>query len=98
MYDVPWLDGVDLALVEIDAGGVEAGARELHGERQADVAEADHADAGGALVDALTQRRRADECDRMAHSESSSTGSDAEQRVLDTAPEARAALDVTTWR
>ncbi len=40
------IDRIDLARVEVDAGGVEAGARELDGERQADIAEADDADAG----------------------------------------------------
>ena len=44
------VDGVDLPGVEVDAGGLEAGARELDGERQADIAEADDADVGGAAV------------------------------------------------
>ena len=46
------IDGVDLALIEVDAGRDEAGAGELDRERQADVAEADDADARGAGVDA----------------------------------------------
>ena len=51
MYDVPWLTASTLRCVEIDAGGVEAGAGELDRERQPDVAEADDADARGRLVD-----------------------------------------------
>ena len=42
------VDRVDLPGVEIDADGLEAGARELDGERQADVAEPDDAGAGAA--------------------------------------------------
>src|SRR6185503_20248398 len=34
-------DGVDLPRIEVDAGDLEAGARELERQRQADVAEAD---------------------------------------------------------
>ncbi len=40
-------------VVEIDAGGVEAGLGELDGERQSDVAEADDAGAGAAGLDLL---------------------------------------------
>ena len=40
------VDGVDFPRVEVDAGRREAGAGELDGERQADVAEADDADVG----------------------------------------------------
>ena len=63
MYDSPRLIGVDLARVEVDAGRLEAGARQLDGERQADVAEADHADVGGAAdgVSARGLQRVADE-------------------------------------
>ena len=49
------VDRVDLARVEIDAGGVEPGARELDGQRQADVAETDDADAGGAAGEFLAE-------------------------------------------
>ena len=59
MYDSPRLIGVDLARVEVDARGLEAGARELDGERQTDVAEADDADVGGAVVELLCRRAAA---------------------------------------
>ena len=49
----PALTAVDLARVEVDAGGVEAGARELDGERQPDVAEADDADAGASRANLM---------------------------------------------
>ena len=55
MYDVPCIDRIDLSCIEIDAGRSEPGARELDGERQADVAEADDADASGAPVDARSR-------------------------------------------
>ena len=49
------VDRVDLPRVEVDADGVEAGARELDGERQTDVAEADDADAGAVRVNPIEQ-------------------------------------------
>ena len=48
MYDSPLLMAADLSRVEVDADRVEAGAGEFDRERQADVAEADDANAGGA--------------------------------------------------
>ena len=45
----------DLRRVDIDADGVEAGAPKLHGQRQADVAESDDADAGAARGDPIEQ-------------------------------------------
>ena len=72
---------------------VEAGARELHGERQADVAEADDADACGAVRSSRDLSREAS-IRRHVHSESSRTGSGACRAsvVLDAAPEAGAAF------
>jgi hypothetical protein len=45
------LDELDLAGIEVEASHAEAGAGELHRQRQPHVAEADHADAGLARVD-----------------------------------------------
>jgi hypothetical protein len=42
---------IDLARVDVDADRIEAGASQLHGERQADVAETDDAGAGAVRVD-----------------------------------------------
>ena len=51
-----FVDRVDLAIVEVDAGGVEAGSREFDGERQTDVSQPDDAGAGGAGLDLFQQR------------------------------------------
>ena len=45
------VDGVDLALIEVDADGREAGAGELDGERQSDISETDHAGARLSVLD-----------------------------------------------
>ena len=55
MYDRPASISVDLPLVEVDAGRVEAGARQLHGERQADITEADDTGSGTARLNLLQQ-------------------------------------------
>src|SRR5207244_7226237 len=48
-------DALDLARVDVDPGGVEAGARELERERQPHVAEADDAAAGLAAANPVDQ-------------------------------------------
>jgi hypothetical protein len=45
-----------LLRIDVEAEGAKAGARRRRGQRQADVAEADHADAGAAVVQAPGQR------------------------------------------
>ena len=52
------MDRLDLALVDVDARGVEAGVRELERERQPDVAEADDPAAGLAALESC----RSDSC------------------------------------
>jgi len=51
-------DRLDLAGVEVDPGGVEAGFGEFYRERQADVAQADHAGAGAAGTNLFTKGLR----------------------------------------
>ena len=53
MYERPFLDRLDLADVEVDAGRVEPGLGELDGQRQADVSQADDAGACPARLDFL---------------------------------------------
>ena len=48
-------EGTDLRAVDVEARHAEARVRELHGEREPDVAEADDADARLARIDAATQ-------------------------------------------
>src|SRR5262245_25259713 len=50
------VNGRDLPGVEVDADNSEAGARHFDGERQADIAEPDHAHTGGSRRDLLVQR------------------------------------------
>jgi hypothetical protein len=45
MYERPAVISSDLALIEIDAGGLQPVAGEFHCQRQPDVTEADHAGA-----------------------------------------------------
>src|SRR3954471_13904999 len=47
------IDLVDLALIEVDARRAQAVAGEFNRERQADIAEADDAGAGGAVLDSF---------------------------------------------
>ena len=49
------IDGVDLPAVEIDADRLEARASQLHGERQADIPEADDSRAGTTRGNAIEQ-------------------------------------------
>jgi hypothetical protein len=47
-----------LGLIDVEAGDAEAGSRELNGERQADIAEADDADPGLPGPDAIEDAGR----------------------------------------
>ena len=49
------IDRVRFPLIDIDAGRVETGARQLDGERQPDIAEADDADARALRVNPVDQ-------------------------------------------
>ena len=55
---VPGVDRLDLRLIHVEAGDVEAAAGEFDGERQADVAQADDADLGLFALDALEDELR----------------------------------------